>query len=42
MKRQKEEKLSDTEYLNSIPGIADSIIREANRNLEEYSDELEW
>ncbi len=40
--KAKKGELSDTEYLNSIPGIADSIIREANRNLDEYSDKLEW
>jgi hypothetical protein len=34
--------LSDTEYLNSIPGIAESIIKEAKRDLDEYSDELDW
>lgn len=40
--KAKKGELSDTEYLNSIPGIADSIIREANRDLDEYSDKLEW
>lgn len=40
--KAKKSGLSDTEYLNSIPGIADSIIREANRNLDEYLDKLVW
>lgn len=33
---------SDTEYLNSIPGLADSIIKEARIDLGEYSEELDW
>ena len=38
--RQKRE--SDTEYLNSIPGMAESIKSEAERPLSEYSDQLDW
>ncbi|GIK20725.1 MAG: hypothetical protein HND40_10815 [Ignavibacteriota bacterium] len=33
---------SDTDYLNSIPGIADSIIKEAKIDLGNYSEELDW
>ena len=40
--KAKNGELSDTEYINSIPGIADSIVREANRDLDEYSDKLDW
>ncbi len=29
---------SDTDYLNSIPGLADSIIKEARIDLGEYSE----
>jgi hypothetical protein len=36
--RQKRE--DDTEYLGKIPGMVDSIIKEANRPLSEYSDKL--
>jgi len=32
----------DTEYLNSIPGLADSIIKEARIDLGDYSEELDW
>ena len=34
--------LSDTEYLNSIPGMADSIVKEAATDRSEYSDKLDW
>lgn len=40
-KAKKGEK-TETEYINSIPGLADSIIKEAQRDLDEYSDELDW
>ncbi|MDZ7622872.1 MAG: hypothetical protein U5J96_00265 [Ignavibacteriaceae bacterium] len=33
---------SDTDYLNSIPGLADSIIKEARIDLGDYSEELDW
>jgi len=33
---------SVTDYLNSIPGIADSIIKEAKIDLGNYSEELDW
>jgi len=38
--RQKRE--SDTDYLNSIPGMAESIIKESETPLSEYSDQLDW
>lgn len=40
--KSKESKESDTDYLMSIPGMADSIISEAKRDLSEYSEELDW
>jgi len=33
---------SDTEYLNSIPGMADSIIKESKIDPGEYSEEPDW
>jgi len=33
---------SDTDYLNSFPGLADSIIRESKIDLGKYSEELDW
>ncbi len=41
-KKAKNGELSDTEYLNNIPGMAELIIKEANRDLKEYSDDLDW
>ena len=40
--KEKQKRESDTEYLTKIPGMTNSIIREANRPLEEYSDKLDW
>jgi hypothetical protein len=34
--------LSETEYLEKIPGMTDSIIKESSRDLSEYSDKLDW
>ena len=34
--------LNDTEYLNSIPGMAASIVKEANTDINEYKDKLDW
>ncbi len=34
--------LNDTEYLNSIPGMADSIVKEAATDRSKYSDKLDW
>ncbi len=34
--------LNDTEYLNSITGMAASIIKEANTDLATYKDNLDW
>lgn len=34
--------IEETLYLNSIPGLADSIIAESKRDLSECSDELDW
>ena len=31
----------DTDFINSIPGLADSIIAESKRDLSEFSDNLE-
>ncbi len=33
---------NDTDYLNSIPSMAEMIIKEAERPLSEYSDTLDW
>ncbi|HHE39419.1 MAG TPA: hypothetical protein ENL20_12750 [Candidatus Cloacimonetes bacterium] len=38
----KNEKMSDTEYLNSIPGMTDSIIKASKTDLKECSKKLEW
>lgn len=40
--KEKQKKGDDTEYLSSIPGMVESIIKEANRPLSEYSDKLDW
>jgi len=40
--KERQNKESDTEYLNSIPGMAESIIKEAEKPLSEYSDTLDW
>lgn len=40
--KEKQKKQDDTEYLSQIPGMVDSIIKEANRPLSEYSDKLDW
>jgi len=40
--KDKQKKETDTEYLNNIPGMAESIINEANRPLTDYSDKLDW
>ena len=34
--------LSDSEYLDKIPGIAESIINEANSDRSQYSENLDW
>jgi len=34
--------LSDTEYLSSIPGMTTSIVKEANTDINEYKDKLDW
>ncbi|NOX16962.1 MAG: hypothetical protein GXO87_01615 [Chlorobi bacterium] len=41
MKADKGE-LSDTEYLENIPGMAESIIREFKIDKSKYSDKLDW
>jgi hypothetical protein len=40
--KEKQKKESDTEYLSNIPGMVDSILKEASRPLSEYSDHLDW
>ena len=40
--KEKQKKGDDTEYLSSIPGMVESIIKEANRPISEYSDTLDW
>ncbi len=40
--KEKQQKESDTEYLSNIPGMVDSILKEASRPLNEYSDKLDW
>lgn len=34
--------LSDTEYLEKIPGMTDSIVRESKIDRDKYSDKLDW
>lgn len=34
--------MDDTMYLNSIPGMAESIIEAANAPLEECVDKIDW
>ena len=40
--RAEKGELSDTEYLESIPGMTESIIREAKVDRGKYSDKLNW
>lgn len=40
--KEKQKKESDTEYLSNIPGMVDSILKEASRPLNEYSENLDW
>ncbi len=40
--KEKQKKGNDTEYLSKIPGMVESILKEANRPLSEYSDKLDW
>ncbi|MDP6685111.1 MAG: hypothetical protein QGH24_04115 [Candidatus Marinimicrobia bacterium] len=40
--KSKKSNESDTDYLMNIPGMADSIISEAKRDLSEYSEDLDW
>mgnify|MGYP001578119414 CR=1 FL=1 len=42
IKASKGGELNDTEYLNSIPGMADSIVKEAATDRSEYSEQLDW
>lgn len=39
--REKQERQGDTEYLNSIPGMVDSIREEADKPLDDYSETLD-
>lgn len=39
--KEKQKHGSDDEYLNSIPGMVESIHKEAERPLSEYSDKLD-
>lgn len=34
--------LSDTEYLEQITNMADSIIKESKTDIDKYSDKLDW
>lgn len=34
--------LSDTEYLEKIPGMTESIIKESAIDRSQYSDKLDW
>jgi len=40
--KEKQKRGDDTEYLSRIPGMVESILKEANRPLSEYSDKLDW
>jgi len=40
--KEKQKKGDDTEYLNSIPGMTESILEEDARPLSEYSNEIDW
>ncbi|MDQ7816948.1 MAG: hypothetical protein RDU14_07965 [Melioribacteraceae bacterium] len=34
--------LTDTEYLESIPGMSDSIVKESAIDRSQYKDKLDW
>lgn len=34
--------LSDTEYLERIPGMVDSIVKESKKDRSEYSEHIDW
>ena len=34
--------LSDTDYLEKIPGMTESIVRESKIDRSKYSDKLDW
>ncbi|MCF6271539.1 MAG: hypothetical protein L3J41_17660 [Melioribacteraceae bacterium] len=34
--------LTDTEYLDEIPGMTESILKESNTDRSEYSETLDW
>ena len=37
-----ERAVKETKYINSIPGLADSIIKGGKEKLEECLDEVDW
>lgn len=34
--------LSDTEYLENIPNMSESIVKESKTNIDKYTDKLDW
>jgi len=40
--RAEKGEISDTEYLEKIPGMVDSIVKEAKEDRGKYSDKLDW
>jgi len=39
---EKQDSEGDTDYLDNNPGMVESILKEAGRPLNEYSDRLDW
>ena len=40
--KEKSKKITDTEYLESIPGMVDSILEASNEDLKDCSKNLNW
>jgi hypothetical protein len=40
--KEKSKRISDTEYLESIPGMVDSIVAASKENIADCSKELDW
>ena len=40
--KEKQKTENETEYLNNIPGMSQSIVEEDKRPLSDYSKDIEW
>ncbi len=40
--KEKQKKNDDTEYLSGIPGMVESILKEGEKPLSDYSKQLDW